>query len=183
MKRTSAMLAFTGWSLPYKKLSMFALLACLGLLFVVLTTGCGRSTIVAAKNVDPPTPAADLSATSIPEISPETLATARNLIANLGCVGCHTIDSFPEAQGMIGPNLSHIYTQSPDIIASPAYKAAGHATNARDYLRESILSPSTYVYPDCPTGPCPDFVMPRDFKKRITPGDLEIILDLLSTFK
>jgi hypothetical protein len=173
------------WTAPCRKLATFTLSSCLGLIFVVLMSGCGRGGTATAQNTapQPPTAVPAPTAVPIPTISPERLAAAKNLIIAQGCVGCHTISSIPEAIGLIGPELSHIATQAPEILASAAYKAKGQATTDRDYLRESILSPSTYVYPDCPTGPCPDFVMPRDFKSRLKPDDLETILDLLSTLK
>jgi nitric oxide reductase subunit C len=109
---------------------------------------------------------------------------ARKLIIAQGCIGCHTISVVPEATGLIGPNLSQIFTQAPDIIASAGYKASdGKATTAREYLQESILTPSAFVYPDCPDGPCSDYLMPQDFKTRISPAELENLLDFLSTLK
>ncbi|NNJ12466.1 c-type cytochrome [Chloroflexales bacterium ZM16-3] len=172
----------------YKKLSTFVLSACLGLLCVVLMAGCGQNGTATAQNTAPPAPPAPPTPPTptvevIPTIAPERLAAAKELIIAQGCVGCHAIDSIPEAIGIIGPNLTHIFTRAADTITTDAYKATGKATTARDYLQESILTPSAYVAAECPTGPCVDFVMTRDFKTRLKPEELETILDLLSTLK
>ncbi len=171
-----------------KKLPMGVTLAYLALVLfmVVFVTGCQQNPTVVAKTAATPTPKAAVAApvaTPVPTVSPARLAAAKKLIITLGCIGCHTIDSIPEAVGVIGPNLTHVYTRAATIIASPMYKSTGKATIAREYLKESILSPSTYVSLECPTGPCPDFVMPRDFKTRVKAEDLETLLDLLSTLK
>ena len=132
-----------------------------------------------------PTAAAPAAAaTTGGSLAPEKVDAARKLIIAQGCIGCHTIAVVPEATGLIGPNLSQIFTQAPDIIASAGYKASdGKATIAREYLQESILTPSAFVYPDCPDGPCSDYLMPQDFKTRISPAELENLLDFLSTLK
>ncbi|MEI7772027.1 MAG: hypothetical protein WCI67_18685 [Chloroflexales bacterium] len=162
--------------------------ASLALLLVMLTTGCQQNPTVVAKTAATPTPKGAVAApvatpAPAPAISPERLAAGKKLIVSFGCVGCHTIDTITEARGVIGPNLTHVATRAVTTIASPAYKSTGKATVAREYLKESVLSPSTYLSLECPTGPCPDFVMPRDFKTRIKADELETLLDLLSTLK
>ncbi len=151
-------------------------LCAIGLIVMVLLTGCGSASNAAPASKELPVP------TAAPTLAPERLSQARALIVEMGCVGCHTIDAFPEAQGMIGPNLTQVFSSAGALIASERYKASGgQATSPREYLRESILSPGTYLADDCPTGPCQDFVMPRSFKKQLTPEQLEVLLDLLSS--
>ncbi len=148
------------------------------MLFVVFATGCGGAPTAAAGVAPTAAP------TPEPTVAPERLAKARELLATQGCIGCHTIGGFPEAQGQIGPDLSHISSDAAGIIVSQGYKdGGGTATTPREYLRESILKPSQFVVPECPTGACPDFVMPRDFKTRLTQEELEVLLDLLATLK
>jgi cytochrome c2 len=152
----------------------------------MLIAGCQQSPPVAAKAAVTPAPSAAAAAplaTVVPTIDPARLASAKELLVSLGCVGCHTIDTIPAAIGIIGPNLTHVSTRAAATIASQGYKSAGKASTVREYLKESILSPSAFVSLECSTGPCPDFVMPRDFKTRIKAEDLEAILDLLATLK
>lgn len=155
----------------------------IGLVVIVLLAGCGSASKAAPVSKALPIPTAVPTLPTVaPTLAPETLAQARALIVKMGCVGCHTIDAFSEARGMIGPNLTHVFSSAGALIASKEYKASGgQATSPREYLRESILSPGTYLAQDCPTGPCPDYVMPRSFKKQLTPEDLEALLDLLSS--
>lgn len=168
-------------SVRHKKSLMVAFLSCLGMLLAFLITGCEQQRPAQAKAKATPTARPAPTASGPTAVPPD--ARARTLIVDLGCVGCHTIDRYTEARGTVGPDLSHIFTQAPEIIASAEYKkSSGKATTAREYLSESILSPSAFVFATCPLGTCPDFVMPRDFKTRIKPDELEAILDLLSTF-
>lgn len=148
------------------------------MIFAVCIAGCGGQATAAAEL--PPT----VGPTAEPTVAPERLAAARQLLISQGCIGCHTIESVPEAIGQIGPNLSHIASEAPGLIASQGYKdSGGTATSVREYLRESILKPSQFLVPACPTGACPDYVMPRDFKTRMTAEEIEILLDLFATLK
>lgn len=154
-----------------------AILGCVSLLATLLVAGCGQSQAVAPVNGGPITVKAGLGS----EIAPERLEAGRQLVARMTCVGCHTIADFPEARGTVGPDLTHIATQAPGILISPAYQAAGgKATTAREYFLESILTPATFVAEDCPDGPCPTHVMPEDFAQRLSSEDLALLLDFLS---
>lgn len=174
---------------PRKSIVMLLMLACLSILFVTLTSGCGQSGVVQAREIVQATPTpmraaaiAPVAVAAVPSISPERLAAGKTLLIKMGCVGCHTIAGIPEAQGIIGPDLSKVNNEAAEIIASASYKSSkGEAASVRDYLKESILKPSAFVALDCPTGPCTDFVMPRDFKTRLSAEDMDLILDVLST--
>jgi hypothetical protein len=183
-------IAYDSAQMPRKSVVMLFILACMSILFVTLATGCGESGYAQAREIvqatptpiRPQAPTPTPAATAVPAISPDRLSAASTLVVKLGCAGCHTIAGVPEAQGIIGPNLSHIYADAAKIIVSPEYKSSkGQATTARDYLKESIFTPSAFVYPNCPIGDCTDFVMPRDFKTRLSTEDVNLILDFLST--
>ncbi|NTW97066.1 MAG: hypothetical protein HGB28_00745 [Oscillochloris sp.] len=156
------------------------------MLVLVLATGCGGQTTAAAE-LPPtpiPTPVPTPLPTAVPTLAPERIAQARALIVSYGCIGCHTIESYPEARGLLGPDLSHVASESLSIIASQAYKdGKGTATTAEEYLYESIKTPSLFIAPTCPMGDCPDFVMPRDFASRITDEEIATLVDLLMTLK
>lgn len=88
------------------------------------------------------------------------------------CFACHTIPGIPGAVGAVGPKLVE-KTNAPNRIKDPAYK--GKATTVREYIMESILTPSMYV-----VKPFPDNVMPKDFGKKLNAAAINKIIDYLS---
>jgi cytochrome c2 len=88
------------------------------------------------------------------------------------CFACHTIPGIPGAVGAVGPKLVE-KTNAPLRLKDPAYK--GKATSVREYIMESILTPSAYV-----VKPFPDNIMPKDFGKKLNAAALNKILDYLS---
>lgn len=98
-----------------------------------------------------------------------------------GCTACHAVKGVGN-QGGTGPALSKIYADAKTIITSPEYKAAGgKATTPEDYIKESILVPNQYIYPDCPQGPCAAGVMPQTFATTIKADDLANLVQFLSS--
>lgn len=59
-----------------------------------------------------------------------------------GCMGCHQLDTI-EAQGQTGPTHNGMGLTAAERINDPNY--AGEATNAREYIRESIINPGGYL--------------------------------------
>ncbi len=94
------------------------------------------------------------------------------IFAKAQCVVCHTIPGIPGAMGTVGPKLVE-KTNAPTRIKDPAYK--GSAKTVRDYITESVISPSTYV-----VKPFPDGVMPKVFGQKLSAGALNKIVDYLS---
>lgn len=88
------------------------------------------------------------------------------------CFACHTIPGIPGAVGAVGPKLVE-KTNAPNRIKDPAYK--GKATTVREYIMESILTPSMYV-----VKPFPDNIMPKDFGKKLNAAAINKIIDYLS---
>jgi len=88
------------------------------------------------------------------------------------CFACHTIPGIPGAVGAVGPKLVE-KTNAPNRIKDPAYK--GKATSVREYIMESILTPSMYV-----VKPFPDNIMPKDFGKKLNAAAINKIIDYLS---
>lgn len=90
-----------------------------------------------------------------------------------GCAGCHgQLDN--EASAVVGPWLG-------DIEITGATRIEG--MSAEDYVYQSILYPSDFISPECPTGPCagPPSVMPANFGQRMgeNPQDMADILAYL----
>jgi cytochrome c551/c552 len=86
-----------------------------------------------------------------------------------GCVACHTIPNIPGAVGQVGPNLSR-------IGADAANRREGYTAEA--YIRESLLEPSAFTAPECPTGPCPPGAMPQLL---LDQTEIEVIVKYLTT--
>ena len=128
----------------------------IGLVGAALLAACGQSG---------PTP------TSTPAAAPTPTATAApadgpsgaELIVSVGCSGCHTLDSIPEATGKIGPDLSHI----------------GARADA-DYIRESILDPGAVTATGCPSGACPEGLMPLMFGIIMSPEEIDTLVAYLT---
>lgn len=75
-----------------------------------------------------------------------------------GCAACHVIPGVPNAVGVLGPDLTDIGVTAGERVQLEGY--AGSAATAEEYIRESIESPSAFVSPECPNGPCQDGLMP-----------------------
>src|SRR5437773_6765946 len=88
------------------------------------------------------------------------------------CFACHTIPGIPGAVGAVGPKLVE-KTNAPTRLKDPNYK--GNATTVREYIMESILTPSMYV-----VKPYPDNIMPKDFGKKLNAAAINKIINYLS---
>ncbi|HZS12000.1 MAG TPA: c-type cytochrome [Nitrospirales bacterium] len=94
------------------------------------------------------------------------------IFAKAQCVACHTIPGIDAAKGTIGPKLVE-KTNAPNRIKDPAYK--GGAKTVREYITESVISPSTFVVKGFP-----DNTMPKVFGQKLSAGALNKIVDYLS---
>lgn len=94
------------------------------------------------------------------------------IFAKAQCVVCHTIPGIPGAMGTIGPKLVE-KTNAPNRIKDKNYK--GNAKTVREYITESVITPSMYVVPGFP-----DNVMPKIFGQKLSAGALNKIVDYLS---
>lgn len=94
------------------------------------------------------------------------------IFAKAQCVVCHTIPGIPGAMGTVGPKLVE-GTNALIRIKSPDYK--GNAKSVREYIMESVVTPSTYV-----VKPFPDGIMPKIFGQKLSAGALNKIIDYLS---
>ncbi|MBI4382541.1 MAG: cytochrome C [Nitrospinae bacterium] len=100
------------------------------------------------------------------------------MINTLGCPLCHTIPGVEGAVGELGPKLFE-KVNAPKRIKDPRYK--GKATNTKEYIRESILTPGVYIVKNDETGELyPDGVMPQDFKNKLSIEALDKLVDFIS---
>jgi len=93
------------------------------------------------------------------------------------CGSCHTIAGIPNAVGVIAPDLSDINMMAGEHIKSGSY--TGKATNAEEYIRESILDPNLFVAPECPTGACTPNVMPATLADTLTTDEINAVVKYL----
>jgi mono/diheme cytochrome c family protein len=91
-----------------------------------------------------------------------------------GCAACHG-DPAVEGSNVVGPWHGQ-------IAAEGATRIAGYSS--ADYLYESILLPSAFIFTECPQGACtgPPSAMPANFGDRMTPQDMaNVIAYMLGT--
>ncbi|MBI3763849.1 MAG: cytochrome c oxidase subunit II [Chloroflexi bacterium] len=87
-----------------------------------------------------------------------------------GCAGCHTLAA-AGATGKVGPDLDGIGTAAGTRV---------RGQSAAAYVKDSILNPDAFIAPKCPGGPCPNpSLMPKDFGTRISPTDLDALVNFL----
>jgi len=100
-------------------------------------------------------------------------ANGKALFVTYGCSGCHGVPDEGVAAA-VGPDLSN-------IAVTGATRVEGQT--AEQYVYHSVLYPSDFIAPDCPTGPCsgPPSAMPANFPLRMAtnPQDLRDILTYL----
>lgn len=157
-------------------MNMRVKLAVSAALGAVVIAGCGG---------EEPAPTPTIAPPAEPTPAPAAvIARGKEVFVEKACNSCHVIQGFDQAIGKVGPELTRIYADAPKIIASDVYKSSqGTAKTAVEYIRESILNPNAFVYPDCPTGPCQPNLMIQNFKETISQADLDALIAYLVTLK
>lgn len=90
-----------------------------------------------------------------------------------GCGACHTIEGVEGANGLVGPNHTHLATKAAEVASK-----AG-ASSAEEYIRQSIVDPNAYIAEECPTGPCVAGTMPNTFKDTLTEQQINDLVAFL----
>jgi copper-containing nitrite reductase len=93
------------------------------------------------------------------------------------CGSCHVIPGIPNAAGAIAPDLSNIHLAALKYFDDGSYM--GKAETAEEYIHESILDPSLFVAPKCPTGACAPNIMPATLKDSLTTDEVNSIVKYL----
>ena len=94
----------------------------------------------------------------------ETEARGRQIFTQ-NCASCHSTQPGVE---IVGPSLGHIATQAASLIPG---------MDSRAYIEQSVRDPGAYIHPGFPD------VMPKDFDKKLSAGDLEALLAYLLTLE
>lgn len=104
-------------------------------------------------------------------------ANGARLFASLPCSSCHDVTR-PFPGGDICPNLGNIASEAERIVRLPEYR--GRATNAAEYIRESILDPNAYIVPGEQYRTADgQSVMPKTFGQTLTPAEIDDLVAFL----
>lgn len=126
---------------------------------------------LAAMNPTATPPPTETAVTPAPTATPRPVqgSSVEEIILNAGCGACHAIGAIGEDR-KVGPDLSAI-----------GYEATGRIPGmaAADYLRQSIVEPNYALAPICPNGPCLPNIMPQDYGQRLTPAQIELVVNYL----
>lgn len=106
-------------------------------LSLLMQAGVDLSAVPAA-----PQPLATAAATPEPAFDPMLYEQGKQVYLSQYCGVCHTLAA-ADTHGMFGPAHDGIGANATQRIADPRY--GGQATTAAEYIRESIVAPSTFV--------------------------------------
>jgi mono/diheme cytochrome c family protein len=87
------------------------------------------------------------------------------------CASCHSIKGVGGGGATIGPPLFRTGALAVERRPGPSPAA---------YIEESILKPNEFIMPNCPTGPCPEGVMPQNFAETLTPDQIATMVEYLA---
>jgi hypothetical protein len=118
-----------------------------------------------------PTISLTAALTPAPTSTPRPIAgdTPEEIAGNSGCDNCHLIGDIGET-GKVGPDLSSI-----GVLAGQ--RVPGQS--ASEYLRTSIVDPTAYIASDCPNGPCFEGIMPGNYERVLTAGQIDTLVEFL----
>lgn len=94
------------------------------------------------------------------------------------CNACHSI---APGANMAGPTLAGLATRAAEIVASPDYK--GQASDARGYIRESVVAPSAHIIPGAMYSADGTSFMPTGYDKSLTDEQIDQLTAYLETLR
>lgn len=113
-----------------------------------------------------------------PENSPIALGEALFRTAVPTCQACH---SMTPGVNMAGPSLAGLATFFDEIKASGEY--TGSATTAEEFVRESIVDPSTWLHPGAMYSASGTSFMPPNYGDDLTDEQIDHLVAYLLSFK
>lgn len=100
-------------------------------------------------------------------------AAGRQLATQQGCAACHTTGG----TAGVGPTWK-------GLAGSQRQLVDGSTVTADDnYLRESITSPNAKIAKGCIAGNCSPGIMPQDFGTKLTPAQIDQLIEYIKTLK
>ncbi|MCQ4295305.1 c-type cytochrome [Pseudomonas stutzeri] len=94
------------------------------------------------------------------------------------CNACHSI---APGANMAGPTLAGLATRAAEIVASADY--TGQASDARGYIRESIVTPSAHIIPGAMYSADGTSFMPTGYEQSLTDAQIDQLTAYLETLK
>lgn len=95
-----------------------------------------------------------------------------------GCFACHSISP---GVNLAGPSLAGIGTRAAAIVDSASY--TGKATDADDYIRESIVNPHAYLVPGPIYSSGGRSFMPDNYHTTLTDEQIDQLVEYLATLR
>lgn len=93
-----------------------------------------------------------------------------------GCFACHSV---AEGVNLVGPSLSGMVRRAESLVSSDTY--TGGAKTAREYILESIVSPSAHLVPGAIYSSNGVSFMPASYAVEMTSEQVDQVADYLMT--
>lgn len=113
-----------------------------------------------------------------PDNDPVALGEAVFRSAVPACAACH---SMAPGVNLAGPTLAGMLTRAQETIDSPDY--TGAATTAEEFIRESVVEPSAWLYPGAMYSANGVSFMPTNYGHDLTPEQIDHLVAYLASFK
>lgn len=94
------------------------------------------------------------------------------------CFACHSVSP---GVNLAGPSLAGVGAHAATVIASPDYK--GSAKTPAEFIRESIVKPSAYLFPGAMYSANGQSFMPSSFATDLKPEQIDSLVAYLQTLK
>jgi nitric oxide reductase subunit C len=88
-----------------------------------------------------------------------------------GCVSCHSLEP---GKVIVGPSHAHVASRAAEQVNSSGYN--GQASDARGYLRESILEPNAHIVEGFDAG-----IMYQDYAEVLSQQQVDDLVAFLLT--
>ncbi|MDM8349901.1 c-type cytochrome [Pseudomonas sp. sp1636] len=98
--------------------------------------------------------------------------------ATPACNACHSI---APGVNLAGPTQAGLAARAKTVMASADYQ--GNADSVEAYIRESIVTPSAYLYPGEMYSAGGTSFMPSNYAESLTPEQIDQLVAYLATFK
>ena len=141
------------------KRRLLILILVLSFIALPLVAACGNDAPAPAP-VSAPAPAPAPAPTPAPK--PDVAEEGKTLFISKACIGCHTIQGMPEAQGTVGPELTHQASNSMIVDVLPNTEE-----NLLKYLKDPAAVKSGALMPP----------------PNLTDGEIEALIAFLRTLK